>query len=97
MSSRTDWEAKVKPVLNAEVERWSKKSCDELLGELKTVQAYEIKTDAGSFQVEIDLLENTDSYVQVMVAVDDGRLPMAMRPLTGTFICHRGAAVRTLE
>jgi hypothetical protein len=36
--------------------------------------------------VEVELLENTETYLHVMVAVDDGTLPASMLPLTGTFI-----------
>ena len=38
------------------------------------------------YQIEVELLENTDAYVHVMVAVDDGRLPYSIKPLTQTFI-----------
>jgi hypothetical protein len=36
--------------------------------------------------VEVQLLENTESYLHIMVAVDDGALPASLLPLTETFI-----------
>jgi hypothetical protein len=34
-------------------------------------------------------LENTDGYVHVGVAVDDGHFWRAMRPLSASFICRK--------
>ena len=38
------------------------------------------------YQVEVEILENTEKYVHVLVAVDDGTLPAAMLPLSASFI-----------
>jgi hypothetical protein len=38
------------------------------------------------YQVEVEILENTEKYVHVLVAVDDGSLPAAMLPLSTSFI-----------
>jgi hypothetical protein len=53
---------------------------------LKDVTAYTVENDSKTYQVEVQLLENTDTYLHVMVAVDDGHLPASFMPLTGTFI-----------
>jgi hypothetical protein len=55
-------------------------------GSSNTLQAYEIEFDSKKYQVEVELLENTEQYLHVMVAVDDGSLPASIRPLTHTFI-----------
>jgi hypothetical protein len=34
-------------------------------------------------------LENTDSYIHVGIAVDDGHFGRAMRPLSSSFICRK--------
>jgi hypothetical protein len=34
----------------------------------------------------VQLLENTEQYLHVMVAVDDGSLPASISPLTHSFI-----------
>jgi hypothetical protein len=34
----------------------------------------------------VELLENTEHYLHVMVAVDDGSLPRSISPLTHSFI-----------
>jgi hypothetical protein len=68
------------------VKRWCSKSSEQLLAELGDVQAYEIEFENETYQVEVEVLENTEKYVHVMVAVDDGSLPGALRPLSTSFI-----------
>jgi hypothetical protein len=76
-------------VLDAELKRWSAKSSEQLLAELADVQAYEIEFESKKYQVEVEILENTEKYVHVLVAVDDGSLPAALRPLSTSFICEK--------
>lgn len=89
MSKRSDRRAPWKAVLQEELDRWSAKSANELLAELKELQVYEIKTDSGAYQVEVQMLENTASYLHISVAVDDGHLPHAMFPASQSFICQK--------
>ena len=65
---------------------WSAMDCEELVSMLHDLRVYEVELDLKKYQIEVELLENTESYVQVMVAVDDGRLPASLFPLTRTFI-----------
>ncbi len=58
----------------------------QLVEELRDLSAYEVEVDSKTYQVEVQLLENTDRYVHVMVAVDDGSLPGSLFPVSGTFI-----------
>jgi hypothetical protein len=85
MSKREEWHK----VLNSEVQRWSAMSYDQLISELRTVQAYVVELDSKKYQIEVDILENTDKYLHVMVAVDDGSLPASISPLTSTFISQK--------
>jgi hypothetical protein len=82
MNSREQWQ----PVLDAEAKRWRAKSCTELTAELSNVKAYEVELEGKRYQVEVQLLENTDEYVHVSVAVDDGSIPASFRPLSSSFI-----------
>jgi hypothetical protein len=82
LKRRQQW----RTVLDAEVERWSAMSSDELVAALSDVHVYEVERDAKTYQVEVELLENTETYVHVMVAVDDGSLPASISPLTDSFI-----------
>ena len=82
MKRREQW----RPVLDAEVNRWSAKSSEQLLAELADVQAYEIEFENKKYQVEVEVLENTEKYVHVVVAVDDFSLQGALRPLSTSFI-----------
>jgi hypothetical protein len=81
MKRRQQW----RPVLDAEVKRWSEKSCEQLISELRESLDYEVEYAAKQYQVEV-LLENTDKYVHVIVSVDDGSLPASVWPLTYSFI-----------
>ena len=87
MSRRAEWQK----VLDAEIERWSAMSCEQLIAELREMRAYEVEVEARRYQVEVELLENTDEYVQVMVGVDDGSLPASIFPSTKTFVCYKGS------
>jgi hypothetical protein len=75
-----------RPVLDAELKRWRAKSSEQLLAELRDEQVYEIEFENKMYQVEVEILENTEKYVHVLVAVDDGTLPAALLPLSTSFI-----------
>lgn len=81
MSRREEWGK----VLSAEVQRWSAKSCEQLLLELQELQAYEVDAGSKKYQVEVEILMNSDTHVDVMVSVDDGTLPASISPLTQIF------------
>jgi hypothetical protein len=85
MERREEW----RKVLDSEVRRWSDIPCEQLISELHDLQAYEVQVDSNTYQLEVELLENTDDYVLVMVAVDDGSLPASISPLTHTFKCSK--------
>src|SRR5262245_45001342 len=76
-------------VLDSEVKRWSAMSFGQLVSELHEVQGYEVEFESKQYQVEVELLENTEKYIHVMVAVDDGSLPASLSPLTHSFICQK--------
>ena len=88
MSRRAEWQV----VLDSETKRWSSMSCDHLIAALRDVRAYEIEVDSKQYQVEVQLLENTNAYVHVQVAVDDGSLPGSIMPWTQSFICQKSPA-----
>ena len=77
-------------MLASEVQRWSTKTCEQLLSELHDLQAYEVELDSKKYQVEVEILENIDQHLHVSVAVDDGSLPASISPVTGTFIVDCG-------
>jgi hypothetical protein len=82
MNRREEW----RKVLDSEVKRWSALACEQLASELQDVQTYEVEFDSKKYQVEVQLLENTERHLHVMVAVDDGSLPVSISPLTHSFI-----------
>src|SRR5262249_38274332 len=77
-------------VLAAEVQRWSSLSAEELVEKLSDIEGYEVTLDGKSYQVEVELLQDTPEHVQVMVAVDDGSLPASIVPVTEIFIRAKG-------
>jgi hypothetical protein len=82
MKRREKW----RPVLDAEVKKWSAKSWAELVADLADEQAYEVEVGGRQYQVEVQLLENTKKYVHVAVSVDDGSVPASFRPLSSSFL-----------
>jgi hypothetical protein len=87
MSRRIEWQK----VLEAEVKRWSAMSCEQLMSDLHELQAYEVEFESQQYQVEVELLENTETYLHVMVSVDDGSLPASISPSTHSFIRQKAA------
>ena len=85
MDRRQIW----RKVVDREVQRWSALTCDQLLSELCDIKVYEVEHESKSYQVEVEILENTEAYVHVLVAVDDGSLPASMRPESDSFICQK--------
>ncbi len=89
MSRRDEWNR----VLAVELERWSAKPWSRLRSDLGDGNvAYEVMVDSKSFQIEVDLLEDTEAYLHVSVAVDDGALPAAIAPASRSFIVKKTLA-----
>lgn len=93
MKPREEW----RPVLEAEIKRWSEIPVDQLVSALVKVQAYEVKFESKTYQIEVELLENADSLVHVGISVDDGRFWRAMRPLSTSFIRGKSASAKETE
>jgi len=85
MNRRQNW----LKVLNHEAQRWSAVPCDRLLSELSEVKAYEVEYESKTYQVEVEILENTATYVHVAVSVDDGTLPASITPETHSIMCRK--------
>ena len=85
MKRREEW----RPVLDAELKRWEAKPWQRLISELTDEQCYEVELEFKKYQVEVQLLENTGTYVHVGVSVDDGSLPASLHPLSSSFICKK--------
>ena len=72
------------------MKRWSSMSGSQLLSRLSAGEdSYEVEVESEKYQVEVQILENTDNYIHVGVAVDDGHFWRAMRPLSSCFICRK--------
>jgi hypothetical protein len=87
MTRRERW----RRVLAIELERWSAMTPEQLASASDEERVYEVELDSKTYQVEVEILENTEDYLHVMVAVDDGTLPASMAPETQSFICNKKA------
>jgi hypothetical protein len=76
-------------VLDAETTRWKAKPWKKLVSELAEEQVYEVEFETKKFQVEVQLLENADTYIHVCVSVDDGSLPASLSPETSSFMLNK--------
>lgn len=85
MTNRDEWRL----VLEAQIKRWEAKTCQQLISELAQIVTYEGEFDSTKYQVEVQLVENTERYLHVIIAVDDASLWGAMRPLTSGFIKNK--------
>jgi len=81
MKQREEW----RPILEAEIKRWSAKSAEELLSELSDEQCYDIEWAGKNYQIEVHLFENTNTYLLVGVSVDDGSITASFSPLSSSF------------
>jgi hypothetical protein len=83
MSRREEW----RTVLDSEVKRWTAMSLSGLVSELRdNPKAYQVEFESKHYNVEVELLENTEDYLHVVVAVDDGSLPASISPLCHSWI-----------
>lgn len=87
MIRRREWQK----VLDSQAKRWSAMSYAQLVSELNEVNVYEVEFESKRYQVEVELLENTEKYLHVLVAVDDGSLPASLLPVSYSFICEKPA------
>ena len=83
MNRREEW----RTILDAEVKRWSAMPYEELIDALRDQQQYEVNFDSKKYKVGVEVLEITEKYLHVVVAVDDGGLAPSVRPLTRSFFC----------
>ena len=81
-----------RPVLEAEVKKWSAMSYDQVISRLNDEQCYELQFRGGTYQVEVAMLEKTETYIHVGVSVDDGSLPASLQPVASSFIIRTDGA-----
>jgi hypothetical protein len=59
---------------------------EQLVAELRELQAYEIELESKHYQVEVEIVKHSNTEIHVIVAVDDGSLPAAITPSTHLFV-----------
>ncbi len=90
--TKNEWlsrKEKCRPALEAEVARWLAMPWEQIVAELAEVKAYETTVDGRTYQIEVELLENTDAYVHVIVCADDGTFPSGYSPLSASFVLDK--------
>ena len=78
--------------MSAEIEAWTQKPYAQIVEELAEGIAYQ-REDPESHQFEVELLENTPEYVNVVISVDDGSFWRSFSPVTRTFIVYRSGRI----
>lgn len=89
----------IKKVLAKEVDKWSKKTYDELLSIAEPI-AYEFLHENDSnvtFEVEVDILEKKEEYVHVIVSTSDGTKFRSFKPLSDSFLVYKDSRVDKTE
>jgi hypothetical protein len=82
---RDEW----RPILAAEMKKWSAMSWAQVMAKLPDSECYEVEFQSKRYQVEVAILENTERYILVGISVDDGSLPASFRPVSSSFICNK--------
>ncbi len=85
MNRREQWRS----VLHAEAKLWNAKTYSQLVSELKEEQVYEVQHEGNPYQVEVEILENTNAYLHYVISVDDGSIPASFQPMSESFICEK--------
>lgn len=80
---------KWRPVLETEVRKWSAMSYAQVMSKLPDSECYELEFESRKYQVEVELLENTERFIHVGISVDDGSLPASFRPVFSSFIINK--------
>lgn len=83
----------LRPLLDKELRLWAAKSYEQLRSELDDVVAIGRGEGEGFHQFEIEMVEREESYVHVIISIDDGSFRRAFSPLTSGFIVHRDGRV----
>lgn len=77
-------------MLESELKKWAELSYAQIVSKLReTEECYEVEVNSTTYQVEIAILERTDSYLHLSISVDDGSLPASLRPASSSFIVHK--------
>lgn len=87
----------MRKVLESQAKLWSAKPCEQLVADLKETRNYEVEADSVVYQVEVILFENSEEYVHVGIAIDDGHLPTSIFPLSDSFIVRRVSCPADLD
>jgi hypothetical protein len=83
MNRRWHW----REALDAEMRQWSALPYDQLIARLNNADVYEVKHDSRTYQVEIEVLENTEKYVHVVLS-PFGRRQIALYVQSQVWISH---------
>ena len=81
--------SEIAKVLDREILRWSEMPIRKLIADLNEPRAYEVEDESGRYQMEAQLLENTESYLHLMLSAHDGTLRRFVLPVTKTIIIDK--------
>jgi hypothetical protein len=84
---RKEWQT----VLAGEVKKWSAIPYYQIQSKVRdSHECYEVQLNSKKYQVEVEILENTEEYLHVGLSLDDGSLPASIRPVSSSIIVYKG-------
>jgi len=84
---------RLQSLLDAETKTWAAKPYDQLVQDLNDVVAYGRGEGEDSHQFEVQIIEREETYLHVLVSIDDASLWRSFSPLTRGFFAHRDGRV----
>lgn len=79
---------KLQNALHKEEEKFSKKTYTELL-KLDKNFSYECGSGKDRYQVEVNIVEKNEQFIQLLIAVDDGSLFRGIFPLSTSIVVNK--------
>ncbi len=78
----------LKVILEEEKNKYANKTYDDLIKIVEPV-TYTINSGQNTYQIEVQLVEKNDKYLNVSISIDDGSLIRSMFPLTAGIIINK--------
>ena len=77
----------LKLILDQEVNKYKNKPCSELV-KITNSEIYEITIEQNHCQVEVQVVERNENYLNISIAIDDKSFLCSIFPVTTNFIVN---------
>lgn len=79
---------KITKNVRKEEEKFSQKSYEDL-SKLDKNLSYQVDSDENAYQVEVNIVEKNEKFIQLLIAVDDGAIFRGRVPLSTSVVVHK--------